>query len=48
MVKKDDFLKSLTTLSKEDMAKLIKQKGKEPKKIKPYLLLQNNKTETTK
>lgn len=37
-MKKEEFLKLLTSLSKEELSKLIMEKGKEPKKIKPYIL----------
>lgn len=35
---KDDFLKLLTSASREEIAQFIKEKGKEPKKIKPFIL----------
>lgn len=36
-MKKDDFIATLAILSKEDIDKIIKEKGKSPKLIKPII-----------
>lgn len=38
---KESFIKELTKMSKDDIAKLIKEKGKEPKKI-PVIVFYSN------
>lgn len=37
--KKQDFIKMLTSVDKEQLATFIKTKGHEPKKIKPFICL---------
>ena len=36
---KKNFLEMLKSVSKEDLASFIREKGKEPKLIKPFILL---------
>lgn len=40
-MKKDDFLKSLKNITPEEINKIIKEKGKEPKPVKPIIFLKN-------
>ena len=39
---KEDFLTMLTYLDREQISAFIKQKGKEPKVIKPFIYLNSN------
>ena len=36
---KNNFVKSLLVINREEITEFIKQKGKEPKKIKPFIFL---------
>ena len=36
---KNNFVKSLLEINREEITEFIKQKGKEPKKIKPFIFL---------
>ena len=36
---RSDFLKVLSSLSKEEIANIINTKGKDPKPIKPFIFL---------
>ena len=35
---KDSFIEALTCMTREEIAKYIKEKGKEPKMIKPFIV----------
>ena len=36
---KKNFIQLITSMDREQMARFIKEKGKEPKKIKPFAIL---------
>lgn len=36
---KNNFVESLLVINREEITEFIKQKGKEPKKIKPFIFL---------
>lgn len=36
---KKNFIQLITSMDREQMARFIKEKGKEPKKIKPFVIL---------
>lgn len=42
---KKDFLGSLLSLDKDQISEFINQKGKEPKKIKPFICLPSKEKE---
>lgn len=39
--KKEDFLKMIMSADREQLTEFVKTKGKEPKKIKPFICLNN-------
>lgn len=39
--KKKDFLQMLVSIDREQLTDFVKSKGKEPKKIKPFICLNN-------
>lgn len=39
--KKKDFLQMLVSIDREQLTNFVKSKGKEPKKIKPFICLNN-------
>lgn len=39
--KKKDFLQMLVSIDRDQLTDFIKSKGKEPKKIKPFICLNN-------
>lgn len=39
--KKKDFLQMLVSIDREQLIDFVKSKGKEPKKIKPFICLNN-------
>lgn len=39
--KKQDFLKMLVSVDRDQLSEFIKRKGKEPKMIKPFICLNN-------
>lgn len=38
-ITRSEFLETLSSLTKEEIAKIIEEKGKEPKPIKPFIFL---------
>lgn len=41
---KESFIDALTCMTREDIAKYIREKGKEPKMIKPFIIFPNDTT----
>lgn len=39
--KKENFLKMIMSVNREQLSEFVKSKGKEPKKIKPFICLNN-------
>lgn len=39
--KKKDFLQMLVSIDRDQLTDFVKSKGKEPKKIKPFICLNN-------
>ena len=39
--KKENFLKMIMSVNREQLSEFVKLKGKEPKKIKPFICLNN-------
>lgn len=39
--KKKDFLEMLISVDREQLSEFVRTKGKEPKKIKPFICLNN-------
>lgn len=40
-ITRSEFLETLASLSKEEIAQIINTKGKEPKLIKPFIIYDN-------
>ena len=36
---KQNFIQTITSMDREQLARFIREKGKEPKKIKPFVIL---------
>ena len=45
---KESFIDALTCMTREDIAKYIKEKGKEPKMIKPFIIFPDDTIEKSK
>ena len=41
---KDTFIEALTCMTKEQIAKFIREKGKEPRMVRPFIILPDDKT----
>lgn len=47
-IKKEDFIKLLSSLSPQDTNRLIEERGKERKLVNPFIIKQNDSTKVDK